>query len=53
MNPVLLTTFLFINSLVQQRKHKNVPLHPLMDGRAAANGSAALAKAVAVLSSAA
>jgi hypothetical protein len=57
MNPVPVTTLLFINSLVQQCKHKNFPLQGRyfywwVEG-AAANGSAARGKDVAVFSRAA
>jgi hypothetical protein len=44
----VLVTFLFINSFVEQCKHKRIPppspLHPLVGGRAAAMGGAARGK---------
>jgi hypothetical protein len=57
MSPVLVTKFLFINSVVLARKHKRnpspSPLYLQEGGRAAVNGSATRGKAVAVFSRAA
>jgi hypothetical protein len=56
MSPVLVT-FIFISSLVEQCKQKKIlppsPLHLQVGGRAAANRSAAGAKAVTIFSRAA